>query len=193
VLSMVVKILILTKYEDDPSKCTAERLIRRGLARRIVRIKEIPPLAIVLNPFARRILTPMDRSNVERAGIVAIDVSWKRGSEFLKYVKRGLQRMLPLLIAANPVNYGKPFRLSTAEALIAALYILGFQDEALSIASEFKWGKTFLDLNRALLDSYARARSEDEIIKTMCLKIGIESCRSDELVRALHAIAEESA
>ena len=184
-LAMRVKVFVLTKGQDDPDKCTAERLIRRGIARRIVRVKEIPSGAIVLNPFAKRVLTPLDRDAASRAGIVAIDVSWKAGVEYLKKVRRGFQRVLPILIAANPINYGKPFKLSTAEALMAALYIMGFRDDALRIAKEFKWGPVFLDLNRDLLDEYSQARSENEVLEVICVKFGIEKCESAAILYAL--------
>jgi pre-rRNA-processing protein TSR3 len=72
---------------------------------------------------------------------------------------------LPYLIAANPVNYGTPTKLSTVEALAAALYIAGLSDEAQMILSKFKWGPEFLRLNQRFLDAYSRAKNSEEVVK----------------------------
>ena len=48
--------------------------------------------------------------------------------------------------------------------MVASLYIMDDVDEALKLASIVKWGKTFLDLNRELLEAY-RGKSEEEIVQ----------------------------
>lgn len=187
-----IKVYVLTKGEDEPEKCTAERLIRSGLAKRIHRVNDIPPQAITLNPFAETYVKKTDRDMVMRWGIVAIDVSWKRGIRILKELRRGIQRVIPLLIAANPVNFGKPFRLSTVEALAAALYITGFEEEAVSMLSIFKWGLNFLKLNDELLKKYREALSDDDIETVAKAYFRLELPENVKLLELLHRYIENA-
>ncbi len=173
----MIKIFVVAFGDDDPSKCTAEKLVRLGIA---VRVHRPPRGSIVLNPFADKMLLPRDRIVVAKHGITVIDTSWKSGLEKLK--RRTLLvngRVLPLLLAANPVNYGKPFRLSSVEAIAAALYITGFREQAELILSKFKWGRTFIELNAKLLDEYSKANDVRDVENTMCTYLGIDrsQCR----------------
>src|SRR3990170_3289434 len=68
-----------------------------------------------------------------------------------------------VLLDANPVNYGKPWRLSSAEAFAAALVLLGDEDQARTVLSKFAWGDQFLALNAEPLADYARAGTAEEV------------------------------
>ncbi|KAJ8447341.1 hypothetical protein Cgig2_013118 [Carnegiea gigantea] len=76
----------------------------------------------------------------------------------------GAPRLLPWLVAANPVNYGRPLELSCVEALSAALFICGEEETANLLLGKFKWGHAFLSLNKELLKAYHQCKDSAEII-----------------------------
>jgi pre-rRNA-processing protein TSR3 len=119
----------------------------------------------VLNPFSEIALSPADRERVKQFGVVALDCSWEHAQKVMGEHVRGTSRTLPILIAGNPVNYGKLTKLSTAEAIAASLYITGFQNEAKEMLDIFTWGHTFLELNQKLLDNYVTAKDSTEIVE----------------------------
>ena len=106
---------------------------------------------IVLSPMAEFTLSPADVGIVSTSGISAIDCSWAKITELPpKQIKSGVHRLLPFLVAANSVNYGKPHKLSCAEAIGATLYIVGLKEEAVQLLEEFSWGMEFLKINEVL-------------------------------------------
>jgi pre-rRNA-processing protein TSR3 len=152
-------VYVLLFKQDDPRKCTAAKIARHRLAKVLFRIKQIPRRSIVLNPFASEVLLPRDRSLAEHSGLVVVDCSWERVQAAFAFRLPGEGRRLPTLLAANPVNYAKPHKLSSVEALAAALSIMGFKERAVRLLSLFKWGETFLTLNSEPLESYSLAGS----------------------------------
>lgn len=128
-------------------------------------MKFLPKRAVVLNPFAEVAFSPADRERIESCGLVALDCSWEHAEKVLLKHVRGTSRCLPILIAGNPVNFGKATKLSTVEALAAALYIAGFEHQASELLAIFKWGHTFLDLNHDWLESYKKAKDSTDIVE----------------------------
>ncbi len=148
-------------HQDDPKKCTAARLRKFNLARRIPNLKRVPGSTIVLNPTARQRIASTDRNIVEHDGIVALDCSWNRSDRIFSMNIPGQSRKLPLLLAGNPTNYSVLGKLSTAEAFAAALFITNFDIEARQVLNLFSWGETFLSLNKEPLLAYAKAKPEE--------------------------------
>ncbi len=158
-----VRITIFQAKEDDPKKSTGRKLARFGLAREVDRPYKLPSGSVFLNPFVDDVLWKGDRETAVARGISAVDSSWNREEKSHFQVKKLVSRRLPVLLAANPINYGKPYRLSTAEAIAGALHILGFQEQARTLMSKFNWGEQFLILNREPLDAYAAADSPEKL------------------------------
>lgn len=159
-----VKIVVYHAGQCDPKKCTALKLKRHGLVRIVRQIRLLPKRAVVLNPFSKIAFSPADRQRIEDFGLVALDCSWEHAEKVMLKHVRGTSRCLPILIAGNPVNFGNPTKLTTVEALTAALYIARFKEEASQLLSIFKWGHAFIELNQEILENYAKAKDSTEII-----------------------------
>ena len=157
-----IKISILMHKQDDPNKCTAEKLIKFKMAKQV---KKIPFGHIILDPFSKVILSNQDKQKTY--GICAIDCSWKLAINTIKISKRlySNNRKLPALLAGNPINYAKLGILSTSEAISASLYILGYKEHAKEIMNKFKWGHTFIDLNHDILEDYSIAKDQIKILE----------------------------
>ena len=160
-----VKIIVYHAGQCDPKKCTGLKLKRHGFVRIVRQLKFLPKRAVVLNPFSEIAFSPADRKRIEDFGLVGLDCSWEHAEKVLLKHVRGTSRCLPILIAGNPVNFGKPTKLSTVEALAAALYIAGFKEDALQLLSIFNWGHTFLELNKERLESYASVKDSGAVIE----------------------------
>jgi len=151
----------------DPKRCTTKKLARFGMVRLVPRVDALPPGAILLTPLAETALSPADRGRAERRGLAVLDVSWKK--EAFPRAPRAVPRALPYLLAANPVNFGKPFVLSSVEAFAAALEILGHDAEARGLLAKFAWGGQFLALNREPLEAYRAAADSRGVVRAQAL------------------------
>jgi pre-rRNA-processing protein TSR3 len=145
--------------DDDPDKCTARKLARFDLAD-LHRSDRATPRGLVLDPHAERALSPAD---ADADALVALDCSWK-SADADAFGLCGRHRALPYLVAANPVNFGRPMRLTTVEAFAAALCILDERAHAERLLAKFTWGETFLALNDEPLRRYADCADSTAVV-----------------------------
>ena len=68
-------------------------------------------------------------------------------------------------MAANPVNYGRPWRLNCVEALAACFAIVRHTDWAELLLLNFSWGLTFLKINEELIELYQQCTDSESITK----------------------------
>ena len=163
-----IKLFVYHTDEDDPKKCSAKKLNKFGFVILEKNIRNVPKNAVLLNPFSEKSLSKEDFNCAIKNGIVAVDCSWKNAEKSFDYLNQiNFSRALPFLIASNPVNFGRPFKLTTLEAFAAALYILDEIEHAKDILNIYKWAPHFLELNRQPLEDYRMARNSKEIIQIM--------------------------
>lgn len=146
----------------DAKRCSGKKLMRLGLMRELhVGQKH---QGVVVSPKAKSIVSPADREICETYGASVVEASWNRIDE-VPFGKIGgpHQRLLPYLIAANPTNYGKPWRLNCVEALAACFFICGHPEWAEGILAPFSYGSSFLEINDAPLKRYAACKDEEEV------------------------------
>lgn len=160
-----VDVAIYYTAQDDPKKNTALRLEKAGRARIIREAKQVPRHTVLLNPFAKKALSREDLPQMRKAGLTALDCSWAHAEQMFPVLQGQVRsRALPFLVAANPVNYGKPFRLTTAEAIGAALYIAGEKAQARRLLDAVPFGEQFLTLNANPLDEYAACETSSDVV-----------------------------
>ena len=153
-----MQINVLMFNQDDPKKCTAAKLVRFGLAKKITTLRSKTAL---LHPFAIDTLLNSEKRIFH--SITAIDCSWNKAEKMFQKKYSGIPRKLPPLLAGNPVNYSKINKLTTVEALASAAFILGNKELCSDLLAKFNWGHTFLELNENLLNDYQNAQSEDDV------------------------------
>ncbi|XP_014242978.1 ribosome biogenesis protein TSR3 homolog isoform X2 [Cimex lectularius] len=148
----------------DPKKCTGKKLERLHLIRTLKIGQKFS--GVVLSPIGEKCVSPEDREIVLRGGIAVVDCSWARIEE-VPFEKMRTQhpRLLPFLVAANRINYGKPLKLSCVEAIAGLLYITGFKEEAEKYLDKFSWGLHFLELNGELLNKYSECKNSTEVVQ----------------------------
>ena len=149
----------------DPKRCSGRKLARLGLVKELKLGARFAGLC--LSPVGQSCVSPEDKIIIHEKGVSVIDCSWARIDEtpFHK-MKSAHPRLLPYLVAANPVNYGKPCKLNCVEALAAAMYITGYKKEAELYMSKFSWGSSFVEINKDYLEEYSNCQTSKQILET---------------------------
>ena len=155
-------VFALEMGQDDPTKCTARKMVNMDLAKGVGRKFHASDKVVVLNPYAHRMLSPPDRG---AKAVLVVDCSWNQAQEVFFRRLGGKHRRLPVLLAANPTNYSRAGVLSSVEAVAATMYILGEVEEAARYLSIYKWGPNFITLNHEPLEAYRRSRTEGKVLK----------------------------
>lgn len=159
----MISVFVYDKNQCDPKKCTAKRMLKFGLAKEAKTLHAIPKGSIVLSPFAEKALSP-DDIRYARHGLVVMDLTWTNIDEFPR-PKGTNDRALPYMLASNPINWGRPMELNSAEAVMASLFILGEREQAETFLGRFNWAPEFMRLNGELLEEYSSAKDSTEVVR----------------------------
>jgi len=149
----------------DPRRCSGKKLSRLGL------IKELRIgsrfRGIVVSPKGKQVISPSDHDIILSAGLAVVECSWARLDDVpFNKIASPHERLLPYLLATNPTNYGKPWRLNCVEALAAAFYITGFNSYAEKLLGSFGWGGSFYKVNETFLKRYKKCTTAEDMDAT---------------------------
>ncbi|KAG2236201.1 hypothetical protein INT48_003820 [Thamnidium elegans] len=147
----------------DPKRCSGVKLARTDMLKTLKLSQRFR--GIVASPIGEKVVSPADRKIVELYGVGVVDCSWARVDEVpFSKIKGPTDRLLPYLVATNPVNYGKPWKLNCVEALAAIFYVTGFPEHGEALLGKFKWGHAFKKVNGGLLSRYAKCKDATEVL-----------------------------
>lgn len=148
----------------DAKRCSGKRLMHFGLMRELAIGQKFA--GVVISPNAKKVVSPADRELLEQHGAAVVECSWVRVKE-VPWPRIGgkCERLLPYLVAANPVNYGRPWRLNCVEALAACFMICGKTEWAELVLEHFSYGKPFLEINSQLFERYQKCKDDEEVKK----------------------------
>ena len=182
---MDIQVHSLWLAQDDPKKNTAVLSSKRGDITLHKRVNTLPKKGIILEPLCGKIFGPEDHNLLtqQNGSLVGLDCSWKQIESSVEQVMRRTRlkpRMLPLFLAANPVNWGKPGKLTTIEALAAATYLTGNREQASKLLSGFRWGERFIELNYEPLEEYSSAKSSADLVELQFEFFDLEHLRSGD-------------
>ncbi|KAF5323271.1 hypothetical protein D9619_013476 [Psilocybe cf. subviscida] len=133
---------------DFPSPC--ETYYKRCSGKKLARLGLISEprvgsrfRGVVVSPKGTVPVSPADKDIIAAAGLAVFECSWARLDDvpFNKIA-------MPYLLATNPTNHGKPWRLNCVEALAAAFYIAGLEEYGHTLLAGFGWGAAFWDVNK---------------------------------------------
>ncbi|KAG2747964.1 DUF367-domain-containing protein [Suillus brevipes Sb2] len=146
----------------DPRRCSGKKLARLGLITELRVGSRFR--GVVVSPKGTLVVSPADKEIVGRDGVAVVECSWARIDDVpFSKIASPHERLLPYLLATNPTNYGKPWRLNCVEALAATFYITGFDQHAETLLSSFGWGDSFWKVNGPYLKRYQKCSSAEEV------------------------------
>ena len=166
----------------DPKRCTGRKLHRLGCLKELRLSQRFP--GVVLTPDATEHLSPADYDLIRSDGLAVVDCSWNRLEDVpWNKIHGAAPRLLPWMVAANGVNYGKACKLSCAEALAGGLYCAGYGDAAKQLMNKFKWGHGFITLNEELLETYSECATAEDVKKAQDEWLAGPKLKEGELTR----------
>ncbi|KAI5122991.1 hypothetical protein M0805_006869 [Coniferiporia weirii] len=146
----------------DPRRCSGKKLARLGLIRDLKVGTKFR--GIVVSPKGAQVISPADHDIVAGAGVAVVECSWARLEEIpWRKIASPNERLLPYMLATNPTNYGKPWRLNCVEALAAAFYITGFDAYAEQLLAPFGWAASFYKVNKPYIERYKTCTSAEQV------------------------------
>jgi len=158
-----VKLYMIDFKECDPKKCSGRKLESFGLLKSINHKSRFK--GITLSAGGTKVISKEDLDIIREHGLCVLDCSWNKIKELQVKTKLDHERLLPFMVAVNPINFGAPYKLSCAEALAASLFICELWDQGEQLMEKFKWGPGFLKLNNELFEKYALCNTVGEIQK----------------------------
>lgn len=165
----------------DPKRCSGRKLHRLHLLSLFKLNQRFS--GVILTPTGTQVISPADFPVVMDGGLAVIDCSWAALEDVPWHrLPHQHDRLLPFLVAANPVNYGRPYKLNCVEALIAGLLIAAGVDksedssevtnvrtrlrkDAQTLVDKFSYGEEFLKLNSEYLEAYCKCSDSSQVLQ----------------------------